>query len=80
MSTATATPTRDQAETTRTVARLTEAIALLRQTAADMLALAATGSDVRGATQIVTFARLAAETADTALIVAANEAKLARAA
>lgn len=77
MSTATATPTRDQAETARAVARLTEAGALLTQTAADMQKLAATGSDVRAA-QIADLARRAAESTDMALIVANNEAKLAR--
>lgn len=70
-------PTRDQAETTRTVARLTEAIAMLDQAANDMLALAAAGSAVRGAGQIAEFARAAAGNADIALMIATNEAKLA---
>ncbi|HXT90119.1 MAG TPA: hypothetical protein VN714_12775 [Trebonia sp.] len=71
----TTTETRDQAAMRQTVDRLTEAIALLKQTAADMLAL--TGSDVLGATQIANFALSAAETADLALMVATNERKLA---
>jgi len=70
------TPTRDQAELARAVARLTEAIALLQQTAADMDALTDAGSGVLGAT-IASIALRAAGAADVALMIATNEAKLA---
>ena len=56
----TATQTREQEITRRTVDRLTEAVALL------------------GAASIAQFARSAADTADTALMIASNEAKLAQ--
>jgi len=77
MSAATETVTRDQAVTRRAVDRLTEAIAMLNSVAADMTALADTDNDVLGSNQIASFARSAADTADTALMVASNEANLA---
>lgn len=73
-----ATETREQAETARAVARITEAVAMLNEVARDMDALAASDTDVRCAGQIASFARSAIATADLALMVATNEHKLAQ--
>lgn len=67
----------DQVAAQRAVDRITEAIALLNQVAADMNHLAIEGTGIETAYAIAVFARAAAANADLALMNARNELKLA---
>jgi len=75
--TATQPATCDQAATRQAVARLTEAIALLNQVAADMNHRAAEGTGIGTACAITAFTQVAVRNAELALMNAENEAKLA---
>lgn len=73
-----ATAITDQAAAQAAVDALTQAIALLKQVRDTMSDLSIEGTGIHGTAQIVHFADSAAETADLALMVAANELKLAQ--
>lgn len=68
----------DLAAAQHAVATLTGVIDQLNQLATGLDALTARGTSIEGAADIARFARAAAEQADTALMVANNELKLAQ--